>query len=184
LGGDWVGPVVTATLISSFIAAIGWYVSWRSSNAIEGRRRAERIRDVQTALLAEIRSIVHHLQQYETTEIFARVSQQFETDDSYLPFISREAGSPLFGAVATEISILPNDVIDQVVLFYRQQEVIGFFADDLRSDRFAALPKLWKLAMIGDYLALKDFAAILGKDAVTSLEASLKLRPNRSAGVP
>lgn len=182
--GDWVGPVVTATLISSFIAALGWYVSWRSSAALEGRRRAERVRDVQTAVLAEIRSIVHHLQQYENSEILQKVAQQFESEQNYLPFISREPGSPLYGAVAVEISILPNAVIDQVVLFYRQQEVIGYFADDLRSDRFVALPKRQQLAMIGDYLALRDFAAILGADAATSLEISLRLRPSRSGEVP
>ncbi|MBO0904873.1 hypothetical protein [Jiella sonneratiae] len=171
--GSWVGPAVTAALISSLIAAVGWYVSWRTAKGVEARRREERVRDVQTAILAEIRSAVHHLRQYETSEIVDGVRRRTQESRDYVPFIAREPGSPLYRAIAGEISILPNRVIDTVVLFYRQQEVIAYFADDLRGDRFTAMPAEEKIRMIEDYLALREYAAALGQDAIQALDASL-----------
>lgn len=161
--GSWVGPAVTAAVISSLIAALGWYVTFRTARGAESRRRKERVRDVQTAILAEIRSAVHHLQQYDSAEIVEGVRRRLAEIDSYVPLIAREAGSPLYRAIAGEISILPNPVIDTVVLFYRQQEVIANFADDLRGDRFAAMPADQKVRMIEDYLALRAHAASLGR---------------------
>ncbi|BDA85874.1 hypothetical protein Sa4125_34160 [Aureimonas sp. SA4125] len=170
---DWVGPAVTATLISSLIAALGWYVSWRTATGLDGRRRSERVLDVQTALLAEIGSIVHHLEQYDSVDILTAVTNRLQTDETYTPFISKEVGSPLYNSIAGEISILPNSVINDVVLFYRQQQVIAYFAEDLRGERFSHVPKEQKIAMIEDYLALRDFALSLGRDAVAALRRSI-----------
>ncbi|MCE7026734.1 hypothetical protein [Jiella avicenniae] len=171
--GSWLGPAVTAAFISSLIAALGWYVSFRTARGAESRRRDERVRDVQTAILAEIRSAVHHLRQYERSEILEGVRRRTQESPTYVPFIATEPSSPLYRSIAGEISILPNAVIDAVVLFYRQQEVIAYFADDLRGDRFAAMPGEEKIRMIEDYLALRDYAAALGQDAVQALETSL-----------
>lgn len=112
------------------------------------------------------------------------VCARLELEPAYVPFISKEAGSPLFQAVAAEISILPNIVIDQVVLFYRQQEVVSHFADDLRGDRFTALPTAQKMAMVRDYLALRDFAETLGTEAENAMHSSLSADLSRSDAVP
>ena len=176
---SWIGPAVTAAFISSLIAAIGWCVGRRTTLDAEGRHRKERVRDVQSALLAEIRSVLHHREQYASKTIMDAVQAQLATDSSYMPTIPREPGSPLFGAIVEEISILPNAVIDQVVLFYRQQEVISHFADDLRGGLLAGKSPGKKLDMIGDYLALRDAGARLGTDAAEALQTSLALRPSK-----
>ena len=180
--GAWIGPAVTAAVISSIIAAVGWYVSWHTARSTDDRRRQEKIRDVQTAILAEIRSIVHHLQQYDAATLYDAIAGRMAEDESYLPFIAREAGSPLFSAIASDIAILPNAVIDPVVVFYRQIEAVAYFAEDLRSERFVAVSNKRKLDIIKDYLAMRDYALHLGLDAKAALEASLAEPINRSDG--
>ncbi|MCQ8780966.1 hypothetical protein [Mangrovibrevibacter kandeliae] len=182
--GEWLGPAVTAAVISSLIAAIGWYVSWRTANGLERRRRRERVRDVQTALLAEIRSMVFHLGQYDPAQVMVGARSQLSADPAHTPFVPREPGAPLYEAVVKEISILPNAVIDPVVLFYRQQNVIAQFAEDLRSERFQQLKAEQKLAMIEDYLALRGYAAALGRDAMLALDPRSSALASRSAADP
>ncbi|MEF2071787.1 hypothetical protein [Consotaella aegiceratis] len=178
--GTWLGPVVTATLISSLIAALGWYVSWRTARGLDRQRRQERIDDIQTALLAEVRSIVHHLDQYDAADLIGEVESRMQANNGYSPFIPREPHPSLFEAISAEISVLPRRVIDPVVLFYRQQEVIANFAEDLRGGDFRSMRNEQKIQMIKDYLHLKEHAGRLGHEAINALKRELEIALNRS----
>ncbi len=185
---DWIGPAVTATLISSLIAMVGWYVSLRTARRLDNDRRRERVVDVQTAILAEIRAAGHALGQYDRDIILGNVTAAIQANRSkkgYVPFVPREAGFPVFRAVIGEISILPTEVIDAVVLFYNQQQVIEHFAEDLRGARFADLPEEQKIQMLSDFLDLKGHALALAMQATAALSRSLGINiPDEARSVP
>ena len=179
----WIGPVVAASVISSLITVLGWIVNWRITRRREGERRQERIIDVQTALLAEIRSTAHTLGQHDRETVMAEVKRKLEQPGSgYTPFVPREPESPVFDAVIGEISILPTEVIDPVILLYRQVQVIDHLAEDLRGDRFAKLPVEQQLQMLGDLLDLKAYGHVLAQQAMEALMRSLGL--SKQASVP
>ncbi len=163
---------------------IGWFVSMKTTRRLDNERRRERITDVQTALLAEIRAAAHALGQYDNREVMAGVRERLRAKgkSGYVPFVPREPGSPVFRAVVGEISILPTEVIDAVVLFYNQQQVIEHFAEDLRGERFSQLQVEQQMQMLEDFLALKTYAFTLADQAASTLRASLGI--NKSDAGP
>jgi hypothetical protein len=164
----WVGPAIVAAVISAIVTAFGWYASHASARRLEAARRSERIQDVQTALRAEIRS------QRQRLRLFAE--QQEKSGDAaseepgFTPFVPREAASFVFDAIVSEIHILPTEVIDPVVYYYRQIASLALFAEDLRSDRYASLPADRKAAMAADYIRMGVFAIELADKAIAAIE--------------
>jgi hypothetical protein len=151
--------------------------------AIERERalREERIQDMQTALLADIKSYPHRVLGSDLDHHFQHICGQIEAappSDPFTPFVPREPPTQLWTLVAKEVHLLPAAVIDPVVSFYTQVEAIRLFADDLRSARFARLSTSRKIAMYRDYIELKKYAAKLAEDAVQALLHALDLRPN------
>ena len=95
------------------------------------------------------------------------------TGATFTPFIPMEDDNVVFDVVSAEIQILPNDVIDPVVLYYAQLNTITRFVEDLRGDRFAALEPERKIEMYGDYIAMKEQARHFAERAIRALDASL-----------
>jgi hypothetical protein len=174
---QWLGPAFLAALVAAGINIVGWFVTFRHTRRLERERRAEKVVDLQTALLAEIRSTLKLLSDTDFAAALDVVRRRLsERDDSgYTPFIPRDPGAPIFSAIAREISILPTEVIDPVVLHYELRGTIAQFADDLRADSFKNLPADRKLAMMEDFFRLKAHSALLARDAVIALERSLGL---------
>ena len=174
----WIGPVIVAAVIAGLINVADWFVTFRHTPRLEQERRAEKVTDVQTALLAEIRSDLRNLRDIDVTgnvADIARMLREAPPDQPYTAFVPRDSGTPVFSAIIGEIAILPTAVIDPVVLYYKQRDVVGHFTEDLRADDFATLPGDRKLAMMEDYLSLKAHAGSLARDAVAALERSLGL---------
>lgn len=174
----WIGPVILAAVISGLINVAGWVITFRQARRLERDRREEKVIDLQSALLAEIRSDLQALRDVDFDRDLAELSARLRApaeDGSYTPFVPRESDSPIFSAIVQDIAVLPNAVIDPVVLYYRQRETIANFTEDLRAERFSALPQERKLAMMTDYLRLKAYAGQLAADAGAALERSLGL---------
>ena len=185
----WVGPAIVAAIIAGLISVAGWFVTFRQARRIEQERRAEKVIDIQTALLAEIRSDLHNLEDFNLAEKLAVLRDNLERaagPSPYTPFVPKDSGAPIFLAIIGQISVLPTRTIGPVVLYYKQRETIAHFTDDLRASSFSALPPDRKLAMMKDYLLLKAHAAALARDVVSALEGSLGLPAsiNRTAAGP
>ena len=105
----------------------------------ETAKRLERIRDVQTAILAEIRANPFHGLDLEKHG--ALIAEKMNSDPAFIPFVPRQVPTFVIDALIGEIHILPTEVIDPVILYYRQFLAISHFADDLRSERFDRLEK-------------------------------------------
>jgi hypothetical protein len=173
----WIGPAIIAAVISAIVTAAGWYVTHRSGRQLETDRRRERILDVQTALRAEIRSHQHRLALFATQEELDAIAERIEAANNgetpFTPFIPREVEAFVFDAVVGEVHILPTEVIDPVVLYYRQVKALAQFVDDLRSERFDELEASRKAEMFRDYVAMGVFALELADEAIDAINQSL-----------
>ncbi len=179
----WIQSAVIAVLISSLVTVAGWYATHQSERRLEAARRRERIQDIQTALLADIRSTAHRFEQidldHHLEEMVARIEQAPAGHD-YTPFVPAEPGSLLWSAVSTEVHILPTEVIDSVVLFFSQLETVRLFVEDLRSERFAVLDRARKVTVYEDYIRMTKYLVLLAEDAQRTLARSLGLPPLNS----
>jgi hypothetical protein len=85
----------------------------------------------------------------------------------------------VFTALVEEIHILPESVIDPVVLYARQRLVVDSLAEDIRAPSFKGLSRDRQLAIYRDYLrtwqAWRDFAeeaeAALNSQGISSSAA-------------
>ncbi|WP_029353919.1 hypothetical protein [Bosea sp. 117] len=167
---SWIGPAIIAAVISSLVTVIGWWFNHRHEHRTQVARRQERIRDVQTALRAEIRSHRRRLLLFEQA---TALKEAVGDGPAFTPFVPSEVRSFLFEAVVTDIPILPVAVIDPVVIYYRQVHALTQFAEDLRADRFASLEWPRKAAMHADYIAMGIYAGTLADEAISAIDAAL-----------
>jgi hypothetical protein len=79
----------------------------------------------------------------------------------------------LWPSIVQEVHILPNEVIDPVILFFSQLETIRNFVEDMRSDRFVMLEPARKAAMYRDYVRMVKFLVLLAGKAEGALARSL-----------
>ena len=164
---------------------VGIVLSNFAARFLESLRRKERIQDVSTAIRAEIRSHRQRLLLFEPAtagEITERILEEAGAGSEYTPFVPAEAPSFVFDAILSEIHILPTEVIDPVIYYYRQTATLKLFAEDLRSDRFSKLEAWRKAEMYRDYIAMGEYALELAEKAVKALEDSsvTRLRPSRA----
>ncbi|MDO8361088.1 MAG: hypothetical protein Q7T08_13795 [Devosia sp.] len=162
---------------TAVVGIVGAFIGILLTNVLrvyfDWRNRRERVRDIQTALRAEIRSHRHALEYFEDDERASGVIALMESDAHYIPFITREVDPPIFTAIVGDIHILPGSVIDAVVIFYRQAKTLAGMTDDMRDDRYRSLPPNRKVQMYRDYLALGAYALELADDALGAIESAL-----------
>jgi hypothetical protein len=176
----WIGSAVVAVVISSLVTVAGWFMALQHERLREAERRQERVEDIQTALLADIRSSSHRFSgtdlDQNLKDIASRIGRA-PPSEPYTPFVPREPGSLLWQSVAGEVHILPNDVIDAVVVYFSQLETIRLFADDLRADPVRSLDAGRKISMYEDYINMAKYLVVLATEAEQVLARSLKLAP-------
>ncbi len=185
-------PVLQAAMLQGVVLALGvllaalilglFYLAGRARlRASEHGLREDRAHNLQSAILAEARAHWYELdRQGPLSSVVAGLVERMEqgrwTQPGFTPFIPKEAPSLVFDAVERDFSLLDRRVIDLVVRYYRQLEVVAQFAIDLRSDRFHALSTDRKIDVIRDYFtllqALKNGAAELNG----RLEQTLRLK--------
>ncbi|HEY5818652.1 MAG TPA: hypothetical protein VIU14_09685 [Mesorhizobium sp.] len=152
----WVGPAIVAAVISGLVSLVLVQLNFRQSRRIEQIRRDEKIRDFQIALRAEIRAELLNLSHYDIEAQRSEVRRRYESDPSYSVSVPRPVRQAVFDALISEIHILPEAVIDPVVLFERQRNVVESLAEDMRDASFKMLSREQQLAMYDDYLMMWD----------------------------
>ncbi len=169
----WIGPAIVAAVISSIVSAFGWYVSWRTTVGLEKLRRAEKVRDFQIALRAEIRSELHNLQSHDSSAILEGVRERYRSEPGYSVLVPRPVNHTVYTALVPELHLLPEAVIDPIILYYRQRDTIENLVADIRDDTFRSLAPDRQLAMYEDYLKLRSVLEQLAQGAIGALERSL-----------
>jgi hypothetical protein len=185
----WFGPAIVAAVVSGLVSAAGWFVTSWQAIRLEQRRRDEKVRDFQTALLAEIDRDFANMAVADRAEFLEAVRAQYRADPAFVPFGPRLASNVVFDVVVREIHILPGDVIRPVIDYARVRQTLERFVEDMRGEGFRSLAADRQLTMYGDYLAMTDrlqrLAEIAGAELRRSLSSSGAVPSNRgSASAP
>lgn len=163
---------------TAIVGIIGAFIGILLTNALrivlDLRNRRERMRDIQTALRAEIRSHRKSLEYFVDEPRWRSTIAQIGTEKGFSPFVPREVEPFVFDSIVRDIHVLPGDVIDPVILYYRQWRAISAFVEDMRSAKYAELEPARRASMYEDYAAMCIFATDLAKDAVDAINRSLR----------
>jgi len=168
----YLSPQAQQAIIAGLFIAVGWWVVHWQGRRRDAANRAERVRDVQRALFAEIRAYVSALRREDLEAYGAEIANRIETQPGYFPTIPTEANDAIFRAIIGDIHILPRDTIDPLVLYYSQLNAIGAAISDLRALDPAKLGPERAAAMYRDYIAFKREAAALGEQAMIAIAAN------------
>ena len=167
-------------LVGLLGVVLGVILSNSAVRLLDAMRRRERVRDVQTALRAEIRSDLNRLGGIDRVEHLDAVIERIEgselTPQSYTPFVPRESDSVVFDAIASEIHLLPTETVDAVVLYFKQVKTIAQFVEDLRGNRFQTLEVDRKVSMYQDYFDMLTYSGQLAEEAISALDKALERR--------
>ncbi len=159
----WIGPAIVAAVISGLISLIVVQLNYRQERRIEQLRRAEKVRDFQIALRAEIRSELRNLKQHDVGLLLTDVRNRYDTEPNYTVSIPKLPRHLVFDALVSEIHVLPEAVIDPVVLYARQRQAVESLVEYMSNEAFKTLSKDRQLAVYEDYLRMwetwRDFAA-------------------------
>jgi hypothetical protein len=159
----WVGPAIVAAFISGLVSLIVVQLNFRQERRADRLRREEKIRDFQIALRAEVRSELRNLERFDFESLLADVEARYAKDENFSVTIPRLAKHVVFDAIVGEIHILPEAVIDPIVLYIRQRQVVESMAEDMRDPLFRTLTTDRQLAMYRDYLGMwKVWAELAG----------------------
>lgn len=155
-----------------FLAAGWWVVAWQGRKR-DAKLRADRVRDVQRAIFAEIRAYVAVLERDHIAEYGEQIAAQIETDPDYFPVIPTEHNDAIFRAIVGELHILPRDTVDPVVLYYSQLNAIGAMIADLRALDTTRIGTARAAAMYRDYISMKLGAIELGEGAMAAIQSNM-----------
>ena len=162
-------------LVGLFGIVLGAVITGAIKLWMERQQRHERIRDIQTALRAEIRSNRARLAGLDWDGHANAIARRIRNGgNTYTPFVPHEPQAMIFDSLLGHIHILPGRVIDPVVLYYRQIASVARFAEDLRSEKYAALDAGRKVDMYKDYLDMSKYAVELAEAAIAALSSALE----------
>ncbi|WBU63064.1 hypothetical protein [Paracoccus aerodenitrificans] len=162
----------SAMIAGLFLAAGWWVVAWQSRRR-DIKQRADRVRDVQRAIFAEIRAYLAVLQRDHIAEYGAEIADRIRSEPGYFPVIPTERNDAIFLAIVAELHVLPRDTIDPVVLYYSQLNAISAMIADLRELDLERIGPKRASAMYLDYISLKLGAIELGEAAMTAIKSNM-----------
>jgi hypothetical protein len=170
---SWISPALIAIIVSALVTTAGWFVTHRNSLNFEKERRLEKIRDFQIALRAEIRSELHHLNEENLDKAFKSVEAQYRASKTYSVYVPGLARHAVFDNLVRDIHILPESVIDPLILYSRQRQMLDQFSAEMRTDKFSKLSQSRQLAMYQDYVAVTKYLRVLAVDTISAIDAAL-----------
>ena len=166
-------PPVVAALVAAAVAVLAWPVNDWLNRRRARALRAERVADVQRALLAEIRAHVATLEKQRPRDEAAREAAATKLtmgDHTLTP--PHDANERIFCAIMAEVHILPGWAIDPVVRYYGLLAAQRALAQDIRA-HLADRPDS-TISMFQHYLTRNDEILKTGREAMRILTASLE----------
>lgn len=160
-------------LVGGGVVATGWFWTHALSRRRDRILREEQVSDIQRALLAEIRAHVAALERQEDIDSLAARDQLRDklASGRHVPILPHEANDRIFRAMVEQVHLLPPNVIDPVVRYYRLLAVRVALAQDIRQ----SAPDHPKRAgdMLDHYISLTGETLQAGNMAMLFLGASL-----------
>ncbi len=162
-------PQVQAAVLAGLFLAAGWLVNGRANRRVAAALRDERVRDVLRALYSEIRAYVAVLRRNQVGTNGATLRDRIRDEEGFFPFVPSERNATIFSTIVGDISILPDNTIHPVVLYYTQIDTIEALIDDLRSLDVARCGQARAADLYADFMLVKIEAADLGADALAAI---------------
>ncbi len=167
----YLSPQAQQAVIAGLFLAAGWWVVALQNRIRDAKLRAERVSDIQRALLAEIRAHVHALEAQRMDEDEEQALIARMRDAARVPVIPEQINDRVYGAIISDVHVLPEGVIDPVVTYYRQLSITTSFATEIK--RLARSQPERAIDMFVDYLELTSAARDAGHIAIRLLTASI-----------
>lgn len=169
----YLAPQAQQAVIAGAFLAIGWWVVALQNRRRDANLRAERVRDVQRALFAEIRAYLAVLRRDDIAAYGEQIRDRILTDPGYFPVIPTERNDAIFRAIVGEIHVLPRDTVDPIVLYYGQLNAIAAIIQDLRELDVARIGAERAANIYRDYISMKLEALQLGDHALEAIRANI-----------
>ncbi len=170
----WIGPAILAALIAALVNVAGWFVAFRNDHRLRRMQRAEKVRDFQIALRAEVASELQLLDAAgPLEEHLATITERYEREPGYSVHVPHMAPSLVFDAILKEIHVLPGSVIGPAVDYERRRRTVEQFATSLRGEAFSSLSAERQLEMYADYLGARLKLRRLARAAAEALDRGL-----------
>ena len=174
---SWIGPAVTAALISSLINV---FAAYRITRKLDNDHRLEKTIDFTKAILAEIKSNLDRHSNVDLDEHLEEQKALLEPQGmppgatvSYTPFTPKRVSTLVFDALISEIYVLPTSVVDDVVLYYASEHMISRLIEDMRDATFSTMGQSRKVAIYSDYIRLIKVTNALGDAARETIKSEL-----------
>lgn len=146
-----------ATLIGSALAVV-------LPRALDNRRRQRRQLDLMTAIHAEIMSGT------ASSAVQIAPEEQAYALSVAMPFASVDEADFVFQSIKADISILPTDIMQEVVLYYRLASQAKAMVADMRNPIFRNLDAERQRKYLAEYLGLVRDQHITGRIAIEAIE--------------
>lgn len=169
----YMAPQAQQAVIAGLFLAVGWWVVALQNRRRDAKLRADRVRDVQRALFAEIRAYLAALRRDNIAEYGETIRERIMNEAGYFPVIPSEYNNAIFKAIVSEIHVLPRDTVDPIVLYYSQLNAISAMIEDLRDLRLEVIGPERAANMYRDYISMKLEAIELGDHALASIRANI-----------
>lgn len=175
---EWLAPAaigaIIAAIVSGVIQITGLFINHRNNLILERARRTEKIADFVIAIRSEVEANVGRFNQADLAANGEDVVARIEANPHYVPFVPRYATMLIFDEIIHEIHLLPSSVIAEVVTYYKAEDYISKFADDIRSDKYAALDQKLRATIYSDYTELLTLNAGRAFNLIETLDKHLK----------
>ncbi|WAP69510.1 hypothetical protein [Jiella pelagia] len=166
--GSWIGPAIVAAVIVGIFTVAGWFVTASLALRAEQRRRREKARDFRIALRAEIMSELANLEAYDRISL-DQPAAEASAGAQPVPFIPTGSRNRIFEAIVGEIYILPEPVIEPLVRYGRQRDILEGLGEDLRRLAAGEASQARIQSLFDDYLKLRKGLKSLAEDVVAIL---------------
>lgn len=146
-----------ATLVGSALAVL-------LPRALDNRRRKRRQLDLMTAIHAEIMAGT------ASTATQLTPDEQAYALSVSMPFASVDEADFVFQSIKADISILPTDVMQEIVLYYRLLSQAKSMIADMRNPIFRGLDGERQRKFLAEYIGLVRDQHIAGRIAIEAIE--------------
>jgi len=184
-----------AATIQGFFALLGIILAGLLASFAYGRNRsadrrmqrdlrAEKARDLQSALRAEVRGHWYELEGAGPStatelQVIERIDEGRWTQPSFTPYVPKTASSIILDAIVADIALLDHDVVELTIRYYRQVALVAQMVEDLRTPFFGSLSADRKIEMVRAYFAMQRNIQVAAAELNGRLETAMRLRRNQ-----